>query len=234
LDEIGFSDHNPMPTQFDQWRMAPEELTRYLEMVEEARASAPGFPVRIGLECDYIPGYETHIRQLAEKYPWDYLIGSVHYVDDDWDVDSPFKRDLWKRHTVDAVWKKYFDRLELAIESRLFDFIGHPDLVKKFGDRPEGDLKRFYLRTLDLMEATGVAYEVNTAGWRKPVAEQYPDQAFLEEAFRRGIPVLVNSDAHAPEEVASGFHEAFALLHEVGYRSVVRFVGREAVLTPLG
>ncbi|GAB4249461.1 MAG: histidinol-phosphatase [Candidatus Methylacidiphilales bacterium] len=233
LDEIGFSDHNPMPTQFDQWRMAPDELPRYLSWIEEGKSAHPGYPVRIGLECDYLPGAEGHLRALTAAYPWDYLIGSVHYIMDDWDVDSPFKRERWKDYSLEAVWSAYFARLEQAIESRLFDFIGHFDLVKKFGDVPGGDLRRFYSGALDRLEATGTAMELNTAGWRKPIQEAYPSLTILKEACRRGIPILVNSDAHAPTEVGADFDRAYALVYEAGYREVVRFVCREPIPVPL-
>ncbi|MFQ3671207.1 MAG: histidinol-phosphatase HisJ family protein, partial [Verrucomicrobiia bacterium] len=233
LDEIGFSDHNPMPTQFDQWRMAPDELPRYLAWIDEARLAHPGFPIRIGLECDFIPGNEPHLRTLTATHPWDYLIGSVHYIMDDWDVDSPFKRQRWNDQPVDQVWTAYFSRLEQAIDSQLFDFIGHFDLVKKFGDIPSGNLDRFYTGALDRLEAYGTALELNTAGWRKPVNEPYPSPAILREACRRGIPVLVNSDAHSPSEVAADFDRAYRILHEAGYRSVVRFHQREPIPVPL-
>lgn len=234
LAEYGISDHNPMPTQFDQWRMAPHELPQYLAWVEQARAAAPNLPIRLGLECDFIPGYEDHIRSLATAHPWDYLIGSVHYIHTDWDVDSPFKLDRWNQQPVEDVWSAYFARLEQAVESRLFDFIGHLDLVKKFGHLPNGDLRRFYRGTLDRLEATGTAIELNTAGWRKPAAQAYPSPEILREACRRGIPILVNSDAHAPAEVAADFDRAYRILHEVGYRSLVRFQQREPIPTPIG
>lgn len=233
LGEIGFSDHNPMPVQFDAWRMAPGQLPEYFRLVEEARAEFPQIPVRLGLEVDYIEGYEAHIRNQAAQADWDYLIGSVHYILPGWDVDNPEKRNLWKEYSVEKVWELYFSCYRKAAESGLFDFLGHPDLVKKFGDRPQGDLSRFYREALDAIEAKGVAIEINTAGLRKPVGELYPGRQFLEEAFRRGIPVLVNSDAHDPSEVGADFDKAYALLHDVGYREVQRFVKRERIAEPI-
>ena len=87
LTEIGFADHNPMPEQFDAWRMSMEDLPQYFEMVEGARST--GFPVRLGLECDFVDGYEAWIEKLAGMAQWDYLIGSVHYIAPGWDVDNP-------------------------------------------------------------------------------------------------------------------------------------------------
>ena len=79
LDEIGFSDHSPMPKDdFDDWRMLPGELEDYLERVARARRDFPGLEIRLGLEVDYIPGQEDWIRELAARHPWDYFIGSVH------------------------------------------------------------------------------------------------------------------------------------------------------------
>ncbi len=146
LAEIGFSDHNPMPTQFDDWRMGPDQLPEYLRLVEEARREFPGYPIRLGLECDFIPGHEDHIRHLAAQAGWDYLIGSVHYIRPGWDVDNPKHLKRWNDQPVEEVWEAYFDAYRKMAESCLFDFLAHPDLVKKFGHRPEGDLSRFYLR----------------------------------------------------------------------------------------
>jgi HisJ family histidinol phosphate phosphatase len=149
LEEIGFSDHNPMPTQFDDWRMAPDQLPTYLGMMEEVRSEFPRYPIRLGLECDFIPGYEGHIQALAGQADWDYLIGSVHYISRDWDVDNPKHLKRWTEQPVDEIWQAYFAAYTKMVESCLFDFLAHPDLVKKFGHRPEGDLSRFYRETLD-------------------------------------------------------------------------------------
>jgi histidinol-phosphatase (PHP family) len=233
LSEIGFSDHNPMPTQFDDWRMGPDELPAYFQLVEEARADFPGFPIRLGLECDYIQGQEDYLRRLALAGDWDYLIGSVHYIRDNWDVDSPFKRHLWKELPVEEIWKRYFSLYTQAISSGLFDFMAHPDLVKKFGDRPEGDLKPFYTESLNAMADCKIPMELNTAGLRKDVKEIYPSREFLEMAFARDIPILINSDAHAPEEVAAGFDLAIDLARSVGYKNLTRFEKRKPIPTSL-
>jgi histidinol-phosphatase (PHP family) len=228
LAEIGFSDHNPMPTQFDDWRMAPGQLPEYLGMIEEARKEFPHYRIRLGLECDFIPGQEDHIRDLASRADWDYLIGSVHYISPDWDVDNPKHLKRWNDQPVEQVWQAYFDAYTQMAESCLFDFLAHPDLVKKFGHRPEGDLTRFYLRTLDAIAEAGAVLEVSTAGLRKDVREIYPSREFLEAAYTRHIPIVINSDAHAPEEVAHEFNRAYTLVREIGFTQVMRFKERHA------
>jgi histidinol-phosphatase (PHP family) len=228
LEEIGFSDHNPMPTQFDDWRMAPGQLSEYVKMIEDARHEFPNYPIRLGLECDFIPAYEDHIRDLAAQADWDYLIGSVHYITPDWDVDNPKHLKRWTEQPVDQIWQAYFDAYTKMIESCLFDFLAHPDLVKKFGHRPEGDLSRFYRQTLDAAAEAGTVLEVSTAGLRKDVREIYPSRDFLAAAHARHIPIVINSDAHTPSEIACEFDLAYALAREVGYTEVMRFEKRKA------
>ncbi len=227
LVEIGFSDHNPMPTQFDEWRMAPEEFLTYLALVQEVRSEFPDYPIRLGLECDFIPGFEDHIRYLAAAADWDFLIGSVHYITPEWDVDNPKHLKRWTEQPVEEIWSFYFGAYTQMIQSKLFDFYAHPDLAKKFGHRPAGDLSRFYTGPLDAIADCGGVLEINTAGLRKDVGEIYPSKQFLQMAFARNIPIIINSDSHDPKEVAYAFDQAYALAREVGYTTVTRFEKRK-------
>jgi histidinol-phosphatase (PHP family) len=232
LEELGFADHNPMPAPFDDWRMDLADLPRYLDAVAEARALFPPLPIRLGLECDYLPGREKWIEELAGMAPWDFFIGSVHYLPEGWDVDNP--KHL-ARHSGNAeeIWQSYWLTYERCIRSGLFDFVGHPDLPKKFGYRPDGDLRRFYEPSIQALADTGLAFEINTAGLRKPCREAYPAAPFLQLARTAGVPVLINSDAHAVDELGSHFGDATALALEAGYTEVARFTQRQRRMVPL-
>src|SRR5208337_5326746 len=125
LAEIGFSDHNPMPEDdFDNWRMRVAQLDEYVAKVEAARRAWPALTIKLALEVDYLPGREDWSRNLADRYPWDYFIGSVHYVSENWDIDNPHKLSEWKSRDPFEVWTAYFQRLTLAAESGLFEIIG--------------------------------------------------------------------------------------------------------------
>jgi histidinol-phosphatase (PHP family) len=224
LSEIGFSDHNPMPDYFDDWRMSIEELPLYLEMVRTAGSTE--FPVRLGCECDFLPGNERWIEELAGKAAWDYLIGSVHYIAPGWDVDNPRYIARFEEHSPEAVWDLYWKNYLRCIECDLFDFVAHPDLPKKFGHRPGGDLRRYYEPAIEALKKHDVAFEINTAGLRKPAGEIYPAFQFLELARQAEVPMLINSDAHAPDEVGFGFDHARELARQAGYTKVARFAGR--------
>ena len=230
LAELGFADHSPMPVAlepFDDWRMALADLPRYLDAVEEARSAFPQLPIRLGLEVDYIAGHEAWIEQLAGMARWDFLIGSVHYIAPGWDVDNPAHLSRFEAQPVAEIWHLYFAAYERCIRSGLFDFVAHPDLPKKFGHRPEGDLRRYYEPVIAALAETGTAFEINTAGLRKPAGECYPSPEFLQMAREAGVALLINSDAHAPEEVGAGFETGLALAKAAGFGEVVRFEGRK-------
>jgi histidinol-phosphatase (PHP family) len=233
LPEIGFADHNPMPEQLDDWRMSLADLPRYFELIEEARAKTPGFPIRLGLECDFLPGREDWILELGAMAQWDYFIGSVHYIAPDWAVDNPARIKSYKDTPPEELWTMYWTALEKCVRSRLFDFIAHPDLVKIFGAWPGGDLERFYKPVIDALAECNGAFEINTAGLRKPVGEIYPSLAFLKLARAANVPLVINSDAHAPEQVGMDFDAARNLARLAGYTTSLRFQNRQRIELPL-
>lgn len=234
LAEIGFSDHNPMPSTFDDWRMDIGELPRYLQLVDDARAAFPGLPIRLSLEIDYLEDQHAWIEHTQDLAPWDYLIGSVHYIAPGWDVDNPRHLSRWRDSgAVEEIWALYWKLYEKCVRSRFFDFCAHPDLAKKFGFRPSGDLRRYYEPVIQAFLDTGTVMEVSTAGLRKDVREIYPSRDLLELARSAGIPIVINSDAHAPSEVAQDFDQALALVRGVGYSETVRFNQRRREIVPL-
>ena len=228
LTEIGFSDHSPMAEDdFDDWRMRLDQLDDYVEQVRQAQTDHPDLCIRLGLEVDYLPGQEAWIRELAARHSWDYLIGSVHYISGGWDVDSPFKRERWAAADVDGVWKEYCERLAAAAASGLFNILGHLDLPKKFGHRPQRvGLAELFVPVLEAAAATCTAIELNTAGLRKDCAEIYPTLELLQLAHAKHVGITFGSDAHLPGEVGHAWPAAMELARRAGYHSARRYAGR--------
>jgi len=224
LTEYGIADHAPVGKAFfDDWRMSYDKLPEYLAWIDRASAHARGrIPVRCGLECDWLPGCESWIEELRSVHAWDYLIGSIHYLDS-WDFDNPKWLGRWADCDVDEVWTRYWREYAAMAESQCFDILGHPDLVKKFQHRPTGDLRRYYEPAIEAIAVSGCAIELNTAGWHKPCAEAYPAQEFLELARGAGIPLVISSDAHAPAEVGRDFPHAMELARQAGYSETLLF-----------
>lgn len=235
LTEYGISDHAPAkPEPHDDWRMLEEELPQYFAWIEAARTHAAGrLPIRSGLECDWLPGCEPWIEDLAGRNDWDYLIGAIHYLPDHWDFDNPKWLGRWAKTDVEDAWTLYWKEYARMASSGLFDLLAHPDLIKKFGFRPEGDLRRFYDPAIEAIAASGCVLELNTAGWHKPCAEQYPALDFLRAARQANIPLVLSSDAHAPTEVARNFDQAATLAKSVGYTETVLFHQHQRSSEPL-
>ena len=213
------------------WREnAVDDLDAYCAFVRDET------DLRLGLEVDFVPGREDRIANLLDGRPWDYVIGSVHFLGDA-AVDQD-RWDVWERWPdPETVWRRYFDTLGEAARSGLFDVLAHPDLVKVWGagrPHPGGDLRRFYDRAMDGIAESRVAIEVSTAGLRKPVGKIYPDRPFLEMCLEAGCPVSLSSDAHRPEQVGHGYERALELLEDVGVRTVSVFEGRQRHDEPLG
>lgn len=234
LKEIGMSDHSPMPRDdFDEWRMRFDQLDEYVEKVRRAQREYPQLHIKLSLEVDYIPGYEDWIMQLAARHPWDYLIGSVHYVSESWDLDNPQKLSEWRKRDPFEVWTAYFERLTMAAESQLFDIIGHADLCKKFCFIPTQDCTHLFKTFLQAAGRNDVAIEINTAGLRKDCKEMYPSPEIVRLAADYNVPLTFGSDSHAPEEVGMAFDQAIALARESGYTHWRRFKQRKSEPVPL-
>ena len=233
VDEIGFTEHvyyfrqtRSLWTVPYQTERCVYDLDDYVEAVVQARAR--GLPVKLGLEVDYEPGREEETRELLEPYPWDYLLGSVHFIDG-LGVDGEPR--LLDAVGVEEAWRRYFDVLGAAAGSGLFDSLSHPDLVKIFGERDDAF---DYGAVVEAIAESGVAVEVSTAGLHRPVGELYPHPKFLAACRKRGVPVTLGSDAHSPDVVGRDFDRARELLQSAGYETITVFEQRRARQERLG
>ncbi|MCL6558561.1 MAG: histidinol-phosphatase HisJ family protein [Firmicutes bacterium] len=234
LCEVGFSDHLPLyflaPEKvIPNYAMAEEELPVYVEAVKTLQWRPFPVGVKVGIEWDYVPGHEKKLASQLSSYPFDYVLGSVHFMDG-WGFDRTDEIPEYGRRDINEIYGRYFSLLQQAALTGLFDIMAHPDLIKKFGFRPNCDLQPLYEETARVFKKAGVCVEVNTAGLRYPAKEIYPSARFLEACFRYGLPVTVGSDAHNPGQVGEGLEDALTLIKSVGYREIAVFKGRERTL----
>ena len=223
LPEMGFSPHLPLDIPIeDKVCLTFEEMEAFLDEFNRLRkAYADAIPLRLGGEADYIPGTEKEIERLNQQYGLEYLIGSIHFLGD-WAFDHPKYIDGFSKQPIDRVYSDYFGLVADAAKTGLFDVIGHLDLPKKFGHRPENGCVSHAERALAAMAGAGVAVEINTAGRDKPAAEFYPCREVLAACRRAGIKLTFGSDSHAPGEVGRYFDEAADLARSVGYTRTLR------------
>jgi len=237
LTEIGMSDHAPMPGDFDKaWRMHRCELDGYIAEVEQAREAFSGrLSIRFGLEADFHPGTESYVADMIAAYDWDYIIGSVHYIGD-WGFDNPDSIQTWDTWKAEDAYIAYFDLVAASAATGMFDIIGHPDLIKKFGHRaPKGNqaVQQAEETMLQAVFTSGAALEISSAGLRKPVAEIYPHQRIVSRAAALNIPFAFGSDAHVPVEVGHGMDQCMSALVACGVYEIASFENRTMTMVPV-
>lgn len=230
---IAFTDHSPDPSGYDaKYRMDMGQFPEYRSMIAPLQDGRTP-PVLFGIEADYYPGAESFLADWLPRGNFDLIMGSVHYLGD-WGFDNPDNRHVWNSVDLKGAWRTYMELIVKLAGLRLFDIIGHFDLPKKFGHRlRDRDLKEIVQPVLDRVAASGVAMEINTAGWRKEVAEAYPSPLILALACERGIPICFGSDSHEPEHIGYRFDDAVAMAREAGYVESVEFRGRQPTRVPL-
>jgi len=229
LAEIGFACHNPLPHGLGtNERMAESELDYYVQRVIGLQFQYRGrIEVLLGLEMDFLPGHLDYLHAQANRYPWDYLIGAVHYLDDDCTLF------VWSRNLpmdAEEQYTRYYRLVGELARSGLVDFVAHLDVPKRSGRYPGARGLAELQCALDAIREADLAMEVNTSGYRHPELPEpqpYPALPVLGEASRRGIKFVVNSDAHRPEQVGSHFAGVAGWLGQHGCRELARFARRQ-------
>jgi histidinol-phosphatase (PHP family) len=227
LDAIALTDHAPffwLPRgQRDpRLAMAADELPRYVEDVLALKERYRGqVEVLVGLEADYIPGEEEALGRLLGAYPFDVVLGSVHFLDG-WLVDAPrsVARLDQGQEEVDRVWERYTELLIEAAGSGLFDVLSHLDLPKKFGHRPSLPFAGREEEVVSAVAASSCAVELSSAGRRKPVREDYPARDLVCRLASAAVPFVLSSDAHEPAEVGFGFEDLVGTARACGVSTV--------------
>ncbi len=236
MREIGLSDHMPLVNLSNEEHpdiaMPMEELPRYVEECFRLKEKYKGaIGVRVGLEMDYVEGFEEQIEKIAKAFPWDYLIGSVHFLGT-WDVTDFRQSKKWEGRRVVDAYAEYFDAIKKAAATGFYDYIGHIDAIKRFAGPPEEDVTALQEDALQAVKKHGLAFELNVAGLIAPCKEQYPSMSMLERARALDIPVTYGSDAHHPDKVGQKGAEARAMLIKAGYTHLASFEGRKRSLNP--
>ncbi|MBL4835023.1 MAG: histidinol-phosphatase [Pseudomonas sp.] len=233
---LTITDHAPFPLDTNN-RLLASELDRYFADIERARTAYQGQIVLLqGLEFDFMPGSEAFTRELLERYPLDFAIGSVHYVEV---LGEPMVK-VWElpRLAAEAFLDRYFDYLEGLLDCGLFDAIGHADTLLR-GLSEDVFLRRFE-RLLKPLARSAMAFELNASGLRKsrlsPLTRQevhglwsYPSQCLLPQLVAHDVPFTIGSDTHAPEDAGAGVAELMSALKPLGLSRISYYKDRKRV-----
>jgi len=223
LEEVGFSDHVCLKPV--DWTVMPVDIPVMTEQILELREKYQShIKVRYGIEMDYLPGKEKEILKIINSLPLDYVIGSVHFIGD-WNFDTD--QSLYGKWTNDELYNMYYELVQLAAKSGLFDTIGHLDIIKKFRVYPENDQSRLLEDTLKVLKESNVVVELNTGGLDRPCAELTPSPELVARCYHHHIPMTISSDAHSTSQIARHYETAINLMKKIGFEELVTFKNRE-------
>lgn len=221
----GFACHAPMNYDIE-FRMGFDELELYLnDILAMKECYMNKCQIRKGLEVDYLLG---HLDSRVIDSDVDYLIGSIHFLGG-WGFDNPEFIGEYEHKNMQQCWLEYLRAVREMAESRLFQIVGHFDLLKIFNNPPDNELDDAITHTLETIKDTGMAIEINSAGLRKPIGEIYPSKKILQQAYGLGIPITFGSDAHSPSQVGFGRDIAISTAKDVGYTTMLDFQNRSAI-----
>ncbi|TDF97969.1 histidinol-phosphatase [Paenibacillus piri] len=228
LSIIGISDHSPFfGSASDHLHpsisMAKSEFPRYIrEVLELKEAYKDKIEVLLGVESDFFAEHAEIYKAVYDKYPFDYRIGSIHWLGD----TSIFDRSRWDgldEQQLRQQKEAYFGLIAQSARSGMFEILGHIDALKGFCPEISDIPTNAVDQTLQVIGQCQVAIEINTSGKTKDCGGWYPSDSILERALYFGVPVTFGSDAHVPERVGDDFEQVRSKLKEIGFDHWVYF-----------
>ena len=233
ITEIAFTDHNPLPNNFDlAHRMHISEIDNYLTAIEKLKSRYPEIKILTGIEADYVTGFENYLEKFITGYEFDLVIMSVHFIAHwpagNWVFDYSFPD-----RTQQDVFADYIQELIRGIRTGLFDILGHADLIKISGQSLLTSVPDQIELLLQAISEKEMAIEINTSGYRRPIQQSYPGLDWLDMLQEYRIPITTGSDAHHPGQIALNFNQLYRHLIEKGYNHLCGYRGRQKINVPL-
>jgi histidinol-phosphatase (PHP family) len=235
VKKYGFSSHAPLPF-LTKWTMLEDDFDQYMAEFNRLKVKyTEHTELFVGLEVDYIDNCSSVQNKFFKDKTFDYLIGSVHYLDKMpdgryWTIDGDFRefnnglKVLYDGNIRLAV-ERFFDVSTLMIQHGGFDIVGHLDKIAMNSSHCDGFnpaavwYENLMGDILQLIKDKGLMVEINT----KSLTEKgytYPNQRFFPLIKELQIPIVVNSDCHYPTNVLDGFLPTFKALKAAGFKTM--------------
>ena len=205
--------------------MQSEWVNDYFRKIEKARQKFRHLTIRAGIEVGYDPAIESELKSFIKEFPFDFVLGAIHCIKHV-AITNHVELDEFKTNYLnkgpEQVAGEYFETLDLAVKSGLFNSIAHFDVYKKYvlglmGEKLLLATDPFLSSTLRLIAKHKVGIEINTSGLRQNPKEIYPAGKILLKAKEAGVKIFsVGSDAHRINHLGYELKEGFALAQKLG------------------
>jgi len=208
------------------------DLDAYVGALVDAQQR--GLPLLVGMEVDHLPGTTDAMAAVMADYPFDILLGSVHWLDA-WlfdDYGTPAFARQWESRDVDAVYADYIDAIIELARSGTVDVLAHLDVIKVAGHLPTRPSEHED-RLVEALTATDMVIEFSSAGFRKPANDTYPNIGLLRRLIDKGLRLTTSSDGHIVDHIGHSFDVLRRHLDEAGVTTLTTFDRRQPISTPV-
>jgi histidinol-phosphatase (PHP family) len=196
------------------------------------RALADEFKDRLtvprGFEAEMVPRarYVDDMLRLREKYKFDYIVASVHWVGDiiiDYN-EYEYRRAVNASGGAEALNVRYYEALAEMVQALRPEVVGHLDVIRKYAapgdpfDTPP--IREAVGHALRVIKSSGAILDINTAPYRKGKSEPFPGEWIIDTVRELELDVCFGDDSHGPSDVGAGLEQARAYLLQHGFRAV--------------
>lgn len=191
--------------------------------------------LRTGIEVGESHRFAEEAREVTSRYPFDFVIGSLHYVGPELVLDHAY----FAGKSAEEAYGAYFEEMLRMVRTGDFDVVGHLDVVKRYGfdvlgpydPAAHGEVIREVLR---VCVERGIGIEINHGSLRRPVGEPSPGLEVLRWYRELGGEILtLGSDGHRPSAVGDRLDLAAEMARAAGFTHLTSFVAREPRFVPL-
>jgi histidinol-phosphatase (PHP family) len=242
IHEIAFTNH--VMLNQPNYLISSASFQKHWENIQRCKERYPRLQIRLGIEMDYYPDRETEIGATIEFYErlighsFDIVLGSVHEIRGGFFSNKHLAPGFFKDRDLISLYCEYFSLVTMAVKSRLYDVIAHPDLIKKYTDDltppvPFESYKSSVESFITMLIKCNVGIEVNTKGLKLKVKEPYPSMEFLKlyisKARSAGTDPIITlgSDAHRVDDIGFGISEMIESLHKMRVNKIASFESRK-------
>lgn len=237
LTEICFTNHQEWISAaggFYDYAMRNTGWEKLISDIETARKQFPTLTIKLGCEIGHYPQYATEIIRFAGQYPFDYIIGSIHALEDKPIDIAPFFDTGNTALQIKRV-RQYFSAIKEMVDHAYFDCVGHLDITKKH--LTAHDVEEYQDLIWDIahsMKKNDIGFELNTSGWRHPIKECYPSSDIIKILKNAGVrKVTIGSDSHSPGSVGQDIQKGLEFLSQNGFDAICTFSRRIPTYHPL-
>ncbi|QZT36184.1 histidinol-phosphatase [Halosquirtibacter xylanolyticus] len=220
VDEIGFSDHYGYYP--NNWTTSRELLSKMVEEVLLQKSKQDKIKVLLGLEVDFYPDRIEETKEVLSMYPFDYIMGSVHFINGD-NFDSDPHHPIYSKYDINHLYELYYENFVAAVRSGMFDTMSHPDLIKKYNYYPTKDFSTLYREVAKVLVEEGVMVEYNTSGYSRPCNDFFPSDEVTSIFLEEGVQFTIGSDSHKLDHLLRNYDLAKERLMGLGLTELHRY-----------